>query len=328
MEKAIAPYEEKLAAIQELYGTLGREVPSSYCSVGDDLSHERMCSLADEVQTLSKEVDNRRKAVKREIETIRGLMTKLEVEPATALDRAVMSDESSLGCTDEVVEALSSRAQELVQLMKEREERIKEICCEISSLWERIGVDDDARESFLGKHRGVSAAVLGSCVAERDRLVLLKKEMTGPLVLRCRDRIDKLLLRLNFGEREKEQHEILGEKEANFTEDLLEAHEKLEADFQALFRQLQPILKDIARREKFIEERVVFEREQLDPSRLVARGPGAAARLKNEEKTRNKIKVGSKTLLSPNELVSNILKPENPCFDEEPSGGNQAMGEG
>ena len=291
-EAVVVPFQEKLELIHGLCKRLGTEVGAEYLDVGSRLDNERLGELDGRIRVLSLEEKNRRNAIGREARIIRDFIERLGAAWETELDRAIENGSlESMDPEQSLIDALSSRAQQLQQMMADREKEIKGVCRDIAVLWDTMGVESAEQEDFLSKHHGVSDKVLESCKAERNRLGELKKQMVGPLILRTRERISKLWGQLHTPADEREAFAAFRAETGDFTEECLLLHEQAEARLRAEYTELSPILKEIAKRERVLAERAKFEKEQQDSSRLVARGRGAAARLKYEEKLRSRIKV-------------------------------------
>lgn len=203
------------------------------------------------------------------------------------------------------LENLSKAAARVDILTAEKEKRlgrIQNLFDELSPLWKKFEVADEAIDEFVQENTGCNLAVINAYERELKQMKELKAEHMTLFISKIREEIaglwDQLLMT------EEERREDLPE----FFEDLIDGEEagaEPSDDLLALHEQkVQNLNKEMAAKARPLElvrqyKRLLAEAEELeasakDTTRLTGRGTGQKrdpGRLLREEKTRKRIKV-------------------------------------
>jgi Ase1/PRC1/MAP65 family protein len=279
--------------IKSLSITLGSEIGESFENVGNDLTDTREVALNEHLKQLEDEVSNRLSARSKLVKEMKDLMFELVMECDSEIDQAVMDGGDGIGLTIADLNALSNRSAELQQLKIEREAKITELAGEINGLWEKLNVPDTERAEFFSQHHGVGIKEIAACEEELERLKKIKMEQLKPLVNEAREKIKELWEELHFSEAQQMTFQDMTIVEEKMTEETLDSHEAYIENLEERAEQMRPIMKNINKREKIINDRNELEdreRRGSGAGRLNSRGRDAFKRLQEEEKIRARAK--------------------------------------
>jgi len=249
---------------------------------------------------------NRVKAYQQEIELAKIEKTKrtsmvhnlscqiLELFAELGMDAEKSGDEfeksivkGNVGLTKATIARLHDLKESLLKEKKKREDTIKEYAIKITGLWNRLEVSEEERVAFFDLNTGLSLDVLKACETELKRLEELKKIRMKEMILHARNELRTLWDQLAYNEDERRAFVYAFSEE--YTEPVLNIHEKEIEKLNTKLAALLPILKMIERREEILKEKVEFEQITSDPTRLLSKKPRDPGRLLREEKIRKTI---------------------------------------
>eukprot|EP00948_MAST-09A_sp_MAST-9A-sp1_P004054 g4054.t1 len=296
---------------------LGEKIDSEQFQTGK-LTSKVLEHLRSEISSREVLVESRQKAIVEQCSDIRTLFNDLGMENLTELDKMIMEGGSQIGCTNKIIQAISSRRQELLSIKENRIEELRTLCRSLDKLWKQLKVPAVESQAFLQNLNGYTASVIQSCENEKIRLESLRAEQIVPLILELRESIKKQQQTMYYGPNSCVSP-ILQICENDFTESILSQHEELDCILREKRKNMDHILKDMNKLESAFTAKKEYEAQQKDSSRLVGRAPGAAARLKREEKMRARIK-RIPEILSRVEAAVKLWEKENPkiMFHDRP----------
>lgn len=196
-----------------------------------------------------------------------------------------------LGLHESDIASIKAKRDKLVDEKKGRERKIKELRNAVESLWDRLGVEDADRKSFLAGNRGCGLRAINEFEEELGRLNELKRQNLHLFVEDVRCRLQELWDGLYYSE--EEMLDFTPAFSDVYSDALLSAHEAEIARLEALKEQRAPALELIDRHRTLVTERDSLATSSQDASRLTARGNKGErrdpTRLLREEKMRKRI---------------------------------------
>ncbi|KAJ4456679.1 putative Microtubule-associated protein; MAP65/ASE1-type [Paratrimastix pyriformis] len=249
-----------------LHRELGTENPVSPITLEGDLSPKQHVSLTAGIATASEEKARRRAHIRTVCASIVKLWQDMAVEPSGTFAEAIQTQggdpQSAVYCGPPIdgasVKSLDDQLATLEEELQRRQTQLREFAVIIKALWNRLGVSEAERDTFLKSNEGLSLDVLANCEREVQRLQAVKAEKMAELVKDVRVKITQ--------------------------------HEEMLATLEGRLAQLRPILALVGQREELIMQKVEFEKATSDPSRLCSKAPRDPGRLLREEKFRKAIK--------------------------------------
>ncbi|KAK7540303.1 microtubule associated protein-domain-containing protein [Phyllosticta citricarpa] len=196
-----------------------------------------------------------------------------------------------LGLHSDDLERLRIRKDRLVEEKRGRERRLNELRKNIEGLWDRLGVEEPDRKTFLANNRGCGLRTINEYEDELSRLNELKRQNLHLFVEDARDRLQQLWDNLYFSE--EEMLDFTPAFSDVYSDALLSAHEAEIERLEALREQRAPVLTLVDRHRSLVNERDELNAASQDASRLMARGQKGERRdpgkLLREEKMRKRI---------------------------------------
>ena len=196
-----------------------------------------------------------------------------------------------LGLHEEDVARLRQKRDKLAEEKKLREKRLKDLKTMVEGLWERLGVEDSERKSFLNGNRGCGVRQINEFEDELSRLNELKRQNLHLFVEDARYKLQELWDGLYFSE--EEMLEFTPAFSDVYSDALLEAHEQEIGRLEALKEQRLPTLSLIDEHRSLVKDRDDLQASSQDASRLLGRGQKGEkrdpTRLLREEKMRKRI---------------------------------------
>ncbi|KAL9051993.1 MAG: hypothetical protein Q9162_005658 [Coniocarpon cinnabarinum] len=194
-----------------------------------------------------------------------------------------------LGLHQDDVYKLRARRERLQEEKRSRERKVKDLRTAVEGLWDRLGIDESERKSFLASRRGCGLRVINDLEDELSRLNELKRQNLHLFVEDARTRINALWEELFFSE--EEAVEFTPMFCDVYSDALLSAHESEISRLETLKEQRAPMLNMISKHRSLVHDRDELANTSQDASRLIAkkgekRDP---TRLLREEKMRKRI---------------------------------------
>jgi len=236
---------------------------------------------------LVKDKSRRVDAVQTVIRDILQLFEELEFEPETDVDKSIFAGGASLGINLNTVSLLSDRARTLTKEKLARTELLKHLGSQIQPLWEKLHVEEDERERFFVVNTGLGLEMIGGCQRELERLIALKDERMGDLVLEVIERVKDLCDEMCYGDTDRQVLKSFQCQEVEPSDKLLE---DLEKEVKLLTKQAElfrPVLKLIEKYEALCIERDEYHEKIQDSTRLLSRKGGS--QMRDEEQQRKRI---------------------------------------
>ena len=294
----------------DAHEALGIDMDPKWRDIDSNLSQQRQEQFQVKRTELKGELMSRSAAVVQLVRDCQQLMRELAIEidseTATEVDRRIAGSlvrskddsfmmaskhrtETCVGISNEAMAELSKRLSELHVEKNRRRNKIRDMGHEISKLWEKLRVPEDEQIAFSQSVQGIGLDTIRKGEAELQRLMAIKTEMIGQLILEAREEIEELWDQIDADEiyRSSFQAHLVVQ---DFDDQLLDAHEAYLKELQARFEERKPILRLIERREAIVKERMEYEKLQKDPDRLKQRTAAVARQLMEEEKMARRIK--------------------------------------
>ncbi|KAF3483275.1 anaphase spindle elongation protein [Arthroderma uncinatum] len=196
-----------------------------------------------------------------------------------------------LGLHESDLDNLRSRREKLIDEKNARERKLKELKAAVEALWDKLGVEEPERRSFLASNRGCGLRAINEFEEELSRLNELKRQNLHLFVEDARCRLQELWDSLYYSE--EEMLDFTPAFSDVYSDALLSAHEGEITRLEALLEQRAPALQLIDKHKSLIEDRDSLNASSQDASRLMARGNKGErrdpTRLLREEKMRKRI---------------------------------------
>ncbi|KAI1751446.1 microtubule associated protein-domain-containing protein [Xylaria castorea] len=196
-----------------------------------------------------------------------------------------------LGLHEEDLARLRTKRDKLADEKKSREKRLKDLKVAVDALWEKLGIEESERKSFVNRNRGCGVRQINEFEDELARLKELKRENLHLFVEDARFKLQELWDALYFSE--DEMLEFTPAFSDVYSDALLEAHERELSRLEALKEQRAPALALIERHRTLVHDRDELAASSQDASRLMMRGQKGERRdpgkLLREEKMRKRI---------------------------------------
>lgn len=259
-----------------------------------DLSPSYFTALDSEFTRVYDEYNRRIALVKTVAEEVVNLWAELGTpQPQTdgSIVKYYRDAPEQLGLHQQDIQGLQARRDRLLEEKRGRERKLKELKAVVEGLWNRLGVEDPARKSFLAKNRGCGLRVINEFEAELDRLNELKRQNLHLFVEDARYKLQALWDELYYSE--EEMLEFTPAFSDVYSDALLSAHEGEIARLEALKEQRLPTLQLIDKHRSLIKDREDLAASSQDATRLLGKGTKGEkrdpTRLLREEKMRKRI---------------------------------------
>ncbi|GAP89204.1 putative microtubule associated protein [Rosellinia necatrix] len=259
-----------------------------------DLSPTYVNKLDDEFTRVYEEYTRRVATVKSLSENIIQLWAELgtpQAQTDSTIVKYYRDAPEQLGLHEEDLSRLRAKRDKLADEKKAREKRLKDLKIAVHALWEKLGVEESERKSFLNRNRGCGVRQINEFQDELARLNELKRQNLHLFVEDARFKLQELWDALYFSE--DEMLEFTPAFSDVYSDALLEAHERELSRLEALKEQRAPALVLIERHRTLVSERDELAASSQDASRLMTRGQKGERRdpgkLLREEKMRKRI---------------------------------------
>ena len=173
---------------------------------------------------------------------------------------ALMTDDSKpqkdaempIGLTIVDLGAIGDRVSELGEEKERRLALITKLGQQITTLWEKLNIDQDERDSFFAMHDHLGQKEIDACQSELERLTALKKERVRPMIVNERTAITELWNKLHYSTEQQNDFGQFTTTEDLFNEDVLEEHEVYHQKLVEQWNVQEPIMALIEKREKIL----------------------------------------------------------------------------
>ncbi|KAI5922139.1 microtubule associated protein-domain-containing protein [Camillea tinctor] len=259
-----------------------------------DLSPSYVDKLDNEFTRVYEEYTHRIETVQALCENIIQLWAELGT-PQAQTDNAIVKyyrdAPEQLGLHKDDLSRLQGKRDKLADEKKNREKRLRDLRAAVEALWEKLGVDESRRKSFLNNNRGCGVRQINEFQDELTKLNELKRQNLHLFVEDARYKLQELWDALYFSE--DEMLEFTPAFSDVYSDALLEAHEREIARLDALREQRAPTLALVEKHRTLVQERDELAASSQDASRLMMRGQKGEKRdpgkLLREEKMRKRI---------------------------------------
>eukprot|EP01104_Vermistella_antarctica_P017177 TRINITY_DN6044_c0_g1_i1.p1 TRINITY_DN6044_c0_g1~~TRINITY_DN6044_c0_g1_i1.p1 ORF type:complete len:732 (-),score=165.98 TRINITY_DN6044_c0_g1_i1:195-2390(-) len=189
--------------------------------------------------------------------------------------------------TEAVLSELEEKLDELTNEKNKREDNLSKIRAKIELLQDRLQVDEDERQTFLHRHRGISSQTILANERELVRLCALKDEKIEHIIRYQRDVLaalwDKRGVPVSERLRFRPAHSNCFDDKT--LDDIEEQIGRLEDECNSLVE----ILTLIHKRERILD--VVEKLDSVDPSILGSKNRWDAKKVREQEKTRHRVNI-------------------------------------
>ncbi|ODH47537.1 hypothetical protein GX48_06343 [Paracoccidioides brasiliensis] len=269
--------------------TDGASIPTSF-----DLSPSYAAELDKEFTRVYEEYTRRVQVVQSISEEIVKLWVELGT-PQAQTDASIIKHHrespEQLGLHDSDLASLREIRDKLIEEKRGRERKQKELRTAVESLWERLGIEESDRKSFLAANRGCSLRAINEFQDELNRLNELKRQNLHLFIEDARCRLQGLWDSLYYSE--EEMLDFTPAFSDVYSDALLLAHEAEIERLETLREQRAPTLELIEKHRTLVNDRNALAASSQDASRLMARGNKGErrdpTRLLREEKMRKRI---------------------------------------
>ncbi|KAL7626346.1 Microtubule bundling protein [Parahypoxylon ruwenzoriense] len=266
-----------------------QSIPASF-----DLSPTYVNKLDDEFTRVYEEYTRRVSTVKTLSEHIIQLWAELgtpQAQTDSAIVKYYRDAPEQLGLHEEDLSRLRSKRDRLAEEKKNRERRLKDLKVAVEALWDKLGVEQSERKTFLNGNRGCGVRQINEFEDELARLNELKRQNLHLFVEDARCKLQELWDALYFSE--DEMLEFTPAFSDVYSDALLEAHEREIGRLEALKEQRAPTLALVEKHRTLVHDRDELAASSQDASRLMMRGQKGERRdpgkLLREEKMRKRI---------------------------------------
>jgi len=334
---ATADLKEMQNYLVQAHEILGLSMEEEWKDITSDLTVQRRDRFRRKVDELKEEMATRSSAVIQLLRDCQHLIKDLCVDTtgpnALALDRQIdgslvrnpetggytmASNRRTETCTGISANALEDLTDRITTLNAEKRRRtvcLEEMGAKIMTLWEKLRIPEQEQMDFSESIQGLGPETIAKGEAELERLLILKSEMLGKLILEARETIVGLWDEMNATEQYKGSFGAFRvTDDSQFNEELLEIHEGYVDYLREQLDEMKPILRIIERREVILRERKEYQELQKDSERLQQRGAALTQQLMREEKMARRIKrdLPKLTTLLEEKLQEWIEKHEQP----------------
>ncbi|KAG0051541.1 hypothetical protein BGZ83_003582 [Gryganskiella cystojenkinii] len=287
-------YKQKLGEIQALHQRLSSFVsilgpscvqPGPNPEEGAIVTFDVVQQYEDNIATCEKEQKRRKESVELAIAGIKTLWTQLGMVAQDSFDKEVIDvEQDDRSVTDDTLRRLEMKGSMLESERQRRKILLKEHLTEISSLWDKLRIEEKDQEEFLTTHDGLTLEDIRAHKEELDRLEDLKSEKLEEFIMTERETIYGLWDRLYYSWEQRETFSPVFNN--TFTDENLAAHEAEVKRLKEELTEHEHVLTAVEKYQVLLDDIRDFEQTSMDKERLFHRDPG---RLLREEKFRKRI---------------------------------------
>ncbi|GFR26386.1 protein regulator of cytokinesis 1 [Trichonephila clavata] len=246
-------------------------------------SENDLSELQQHVDMLKEEKERRHQkfcSAKKELTTI---WETTEMMPETSLEKEILSEKENFSLSNETFKALEEMISKAQKKKAELETQKKLLMNKLTTLWERLKIDDCKKFEFLSKHVDYRVSTIKSIQQEIERCEKIKKENLKMFINSLRQELHQLWNKCHVAESIRQQFKLYSS--SDMTDEVLEAHE-IEVDkWKNYYEDIKHILERIEKRQELWELMIVFENKAADPNRFKNR----KGNLLQEERERKKL---------------------------------------
>ncbi|CAH1783464.1 unnamed protein product [Owenia fusiformis] len=255
-----------------------------YIPTGTVPSQEQIKTLEEHITTLTTEKERRATIFGTQKKSIVKMMEALDQLPSTDFERDIICEEDdTFLLSSENMKALKTLHEELEVRQQQNFSTANQLRERVTLLWDRLEVEGAERAKFLSEHAGFKPKTITALREEVTRLEELKLQNIQRFVEAMRREVETWWNKCYYSDEQRAKFKHY--KNDNYSEELLEIHEKEVAKIKEYYEENKAMLDRVARREKLWEDMMEFERRAADPNRFTNRGGG----LLKEEKDRKKL---------------------------------------
>ncbi|XP_035224233.1 protein regulator of cytokinesis 1-like [Stegodyphus dumicola] len=221
-------------------------------------SAKNIKELEQHITTLILEKDYRLRkyyAFKRELTTI---LETTEISPETSLEKFIISGkEDSILLSDERMKAVEDIVCKAQNKKFNLEARKKELMDKLTTLWERLNVNENEKEMFLLQHADCRVQTIESIEKEVQKYEEIKKQNIQSYVENLRRELEALWNKCFVSETRRQKFPSFAATE--FNDEILETHEVEVEKWSSFYRDTENIVNKIVKKQKLRDLVIVFE---------------------------------------------------------------------
>jgi len=246
---------------------------------------EQLKEFERHISSLQVEKDKRFAEFVRLKEKVNKLYMSIETDPETSFGRDLICEEDDTFTLSPMnMDMLRSLHDDLVKQEQDIKQEVSDLWYQLRALWDRLETPDIDREEFELHKDGHGKKLIRSLQDEIEACEKLKFQNMQKFVVHIRNELVSWWDKCYYSTQQRKAFHYF--EEDNFTESLLEIHEKELKEVQDYYKEHKAILEKIDLREKFFKEMVVFDEKSSDPNRFFKDRGG---KLLQEEKARKKL---------------------------------------
>ncbi|KYQ92954.1 hypothetical protein DLAC_05554 [Tieghemostelium lacteum] len=245
----------------------------------NDYSMERISSVQKILNTTKIQRDTQFNSIRELSIEILELWEELRFSPETEFEQSIllMTQVDSLDVKSPIslslgtLTTLEQKRDKLIVIKNEHEIIVKEYATKITSLWDKLEVPEDERESFFSKTAGLGYDVIEACEEELQRVSDLRKATLSQYINRAVSRIHVIYAQLHLPlDQLNEIYENHNCEEES--EELLEVYEREVERVEEILEVSKPLLALIEKREQIRNDKIEYEQTVIgDKERLLSK---------------------------------------------------------
>ncbi|XP_053406995.1 protein regulator of cytokinesis 1-like isoform X2 [Mercenaria mercenaria] len=253
-----------------------------YIPSGTTPSGEQLEQLKQHVEKLAVEKTQRYETFIKQKKEITDLMLQMDRSPESGFEKEVVNEEeASFTLSKDNMHALDALVAELLSSKTKLEMTVAKLWDKLHTLWERLEVAKHEQELFEDGKEGIKPAVIEALNSEIQRCEAQKLAHIQKFIDGMRQELELWWNKCYFSAKQRSEFKFF--TETNYTEELLELHEKEVMRLKEHYETHKQILELVGKREILFNKMIEFEKRANDPNRFFSDRGG---KLLLEEKER------------------------------------------
>jgi len=278
---------DALRKLQEEEEILSQRIccPTHPQPAGPIPTENELKELESNIDYLRSETNKRKQIFVQSKKEIIAMLVTMDSTPNSQFAREVVcEDDDVFVLSSDNMLALKDYKLHLEQVMEETDKKIKTLTDKLQLLWERLNTEEGVQQEFLQKLKSVGkTTVVNLLEREITQCQMLKQQNIGRFVEKLREELVSWQDRCYISHEERQSFTAFSS--TNYTEELLETHEREVARLQDYYNENRDMITKVSRREGVWKKMLEFEVKARNPSRLDNRG----GKLLLEEKERKSL---------------------------------------
>ncbi|ESO89800.1 hypothetical protein LOTGIDRAFT_53299, partial [Lottia gigantea] len=255
-----------------------------YIPTGSVPSRDQIKELEKHVASLKSTKDKRLSDFLTTKKDIIKLMDELEQDPETSFEKDVVleAEDSFILSTDNLKKLLSLQ-QELLSKREEAKQICNDLWQTVKSLWDRLDISLSERNAFCAGKEGYKRKILQCLREEIIRCEQMKLQNIERFVLGIRKELTSWWDTCFYSKEQREHFDMIFHED-EFTEELLEIHERELAKVKDYYQQNRELLDKVAQRESLFKQFLEAEKNAKDPDRFFKNRGGKLLQMEKDMK--------------------------------------------